>query len=49
MSKADEIKENIDLWEKEVQKALLENDIMKACMCRVLANKLREDIGEERK
>lgn len=25
------------------------NDIMKACMCRVLANKLREDIGEERR
>lgn len=47
MSKADEIKKNIELWEDEVQKALQENDIMKACMCRVLANKLREDIGEE--
>ena len=48
MSKPDEIKKNIELWEDEVQKALQENDIMKACMCRVLANKLREDIGGER-
>lgn len=46
LSKA-ETEQNIDFWEKEVQKALLENDIMKACMCRVLANKLREDLEDE--
>lgn len=39
-------KENINYWESEVQQALKENDINKAIGCRILANKLREDIGE---
>lgn len=52
--KKEEIQKNIDYWESEVQKALLENDINKAIGCRILANKLREDLkpellgGEER-
>lgn len=41
-----ETKKNIEYWESEVQKALKENNINKAIGCRVLANKLREDIGE---
>lgn len=47
MNKADEIKEDIDYWENEVQKALKENNINKAIGCRILANKLRENIGEK--
>lgn len=35
---------NIEYWESEVNKALAENDINKAIACRILANKLREDI-----
>ena len=45
MSKA-ETEKNIDFWEEEVQKALEEDNIMKAVGCRILANKLREDIKE---
>ena len=50
MLNKEEIKEtekNIEYWENEVQKALKENNIMKATGCRVLANKLREEIGED--
>ena len=47
MSKIEEIKRNIEYWENEVKKALKEKDIMKAVECRILANKLRESIGEE--
>ena len=43
----EEIKKNIKYWEDEVQKALKENDIGKAIGCRVLANNLRKDLGEE--
>ena len=43
----EEIKKNIELWEEEKDKALKENDIMRAVGCRFLANKLREDIGEK--
>ena len=49
MSKADEIKEtkkNIEYWENEVQEALKENNVGKAVSCRILANKLKEKIGE---
>lgn len=49
MSNVEEIKKNIDYWESEVQEALKEGDIMKAVGCRVLANNLRKDIGEESK
>lgn len=49
MSNIEETKKNIEFWESEVQKALKENDIMKAIGCRVLANNLRKDIGEESK
>lgn len=45
--KKEEIQKNIDYWESEVQKALLENDINKAIGCRILANKLREDLNPE--
>lgn len=47
MSNIEDIKKNIEYWEKEVQKALEENNINKAIGCRILANKLRENIGEE--
>ena len=47
MSNVEEIKKNIDYWESEVQEALKEGDIMKAVGCRILANNLRKDIGEE--
>lgn len=47
MGKIEEIRKNIEYWENEVQQALKENDIMKAVGCRILANKLRESIGEE--
>lgn len=46
-SEIEETKKNIEYWESEVQKALKENNINKAIGCRILANKLREDIGEE--
>lgn len=42
-----ETKKNIEYWESEVQKALKEKDIMKAVGCRILADNLRKDIGEE--
>ena len=45
--KIEETKKNIELWEQEVQEALKQNDIMKAIGCRILANKLREEIGED--
>lgn len=45
MSKA-EAEKNIEFWEKEVQKALKEDNINRAIGCRILANKLREDIKE---
>ncbi len=47
MKNIEEIKKDIEYWESEVQKALKENNIMKAVGCRVLANNLRRDIGEE--
>lgn len=47
MSNIEEIKKNIDYWESEVQEALKEGNIMKAVGCRVLANNLRKEIGEE--
>ncbi len=47
MSNIEKTKKNIEYWESEVQKALKENNIMKAAGCRVLANNLRRDIGEE--
>lgn len=46
MSK-EETEKNIEYWESEVQKALKEDNIMKAISCRILANRLREDIGED--
>ena len=49
MSNVEETKKDIEYWENEVQQALKENDIMKAVGCRVLANNLRKDIGEETK
>ena len=49
MSNIEETKKNIEYWENEVQQALKENNIMKAVSCRVLANNLRKDIGEETK
>ena len=45
MSKT-ETEKNIDFWEEEVQKALKEDNINRAIGCRILANKLREDIKE---
>ena len=47
MSNIEKTKKNIEYWESEVQKALKENNIMKAVGCRVLANNLRKDIGEK--
>lgn len=47
MSNVEETKKNIEYWESEVQQALKGNDIMKAVVCRVLANNLRKDIGEK--
>lgn len=47
MSNIEETKRNIEYWENEVKQALRENNIMKAVGCRVLANNLRKDIGEE--
>lgn len=47
MSNIEETKKNIEYWENEVKQALEENNIMKAVGCRVLANNLRKDIGEE--
>lgn len=47
-SNIEETKKNIEYWESEVQKALKENNISKAIGCRILANKLREDIGEDK-
>ena len=43
MNKEETLK-NIEYWESEVNKALAENNINKAIACRILANKLREDI-----
>lgn len=43
-----ETKKNIDFWESEVQKHLKNNDIMQAVGCKLLANNLRESIGEEK-
>ena len=40
-------KKNIECWEDEVKKALKENNINKAIGCRILANKLRDSIGED--
>lgn len=45
--KKEEIQKNIEYWESEVQKALLADDINKAIGCRILANKLREDLKSE--
>ena len=44
MDKIEETKKNIEYWENEVQKALAENDIFKAMECRILADKLRENL-----
>lgn len=38
------IEKNIIFWENELQKHLDNNDIMQACMCRILSNNLREDL-----
>lgn len=46
--KEKEALKNIEYWESEVEKALAENNINKAISCRILANKLREDIGEKK-
>lgn len=43
----EETKKNIESWENEVQEALKNDDIMKAIGCRILANHLRKNIGEE--
>lgn len=45
---ADENEKNIEFWEDEVQKALKDNDIMKAVGCRILANHLREKNGKDK-
>ena len=42
-----ETKKNIDFWERKVEKALEEDNIMKAIACRALANHLRKIIGEK--
>ena len=47
MTNIEETKKNIEYWENEVQKHLKNNDIMQAVGCRVLANQLRKDIGED--
>ena len=47
MSEIEETKKNIEYWESEVQKALKENNIIKAVSCRVLANQLKKDIGKQ--
>ena len=47
MRNKEETKKNIEYWENEVQEALKEDDIWKAVGCRLLANNLRKDIGEE--
>jgi len=39
---------NIEFWEEEVQKALKDDDIMKAVGCRILANHLREKNGKDK-
>jgi len=44
----EETKKNIKFWEQEVEKHLDKGDIMQAVGCRVLANHLREQIGEEK-
>lgn len=41
-------KKYIEFWESEVQKHLDNNDIMQAVGCRLLANHLRESIGEKK-
>ena len=45
----EKVKKNIEYWENEVQKALKEDNINKAIGCRILANRLRKDIGEKEK
>lgn len=45
--KINETKKNIDYWENEVKEAMGRGDIMKAVGCKILANRLREDIEEE--
>lgn len=47
-SNIEETKKKIEYWENEVQQVLKENNIGKAISCRILANKLREDIGERK-
>lgn len=42
-----EVEKNIEYWENEVKKAMDSGDIMKAVSCRILANRLRKDIGEK--
>lgn len=49
MEDIEEIKKNIEFWEKEVEKNLQNNDIMTAVGCRLLANNLRKSIGLEEK
>ena len=46
MSNKEEVKKSIEYWENEVKEALSKNDIMKAVGCRILANRLRDKIGE---
>lgn len=44
----EEIKRNIEEWEKECQDYLDKGDIMSATWARILANNLRESLGEEK-
>ena len=48
MSDLEETKKNIEFWESEVKRYLDIDDIMSATCCRILANNLRESIGEEK-
>lgn len=44
----EETKRNIEKWEKECQDYLDKGDVMSATWCRILANNLRENLGEEK-
>lgn len=46
--KIKEIREAITYWENEKQKYLDRNDIMSAVQCEILAENLREEIGESK-
>ena len=40
------LKKNIEFWENESQKELKANNIAKATFCKILANKLREEMED---